>query len=554
MGSVRQRFFSRPSFWVALVVATHGFYIIIDTLFGQFGVRDLPRHLFHPIIIIDIPLLLGLLLIYLSLSLNRRKRTAWLMASALYVFLLGLTVGDVLTTLHTSPLHFRPLEIVLALLMLGVLWLTRSDFVVRSDTRTFTNSVRVAAAVFVTALLYGSIGYMLMDTRDFRVEISPIDAVHYTIDQFDLTTNPLTAHTRRAALFQDSLTFISVAAFGFVVVSLFQPLRARIGHHKDEADLAKRLVYEHQADSEDYFKLWPHDKTYLFTPRQKAMLAYRVQSGVALAVGDPVGENVPTKRLLRDFEEMCYVNDWRPAFIHTTPRWSTRLEAGGYQLQLIGQEAIVDVPNFIANVKGTKYFREISNRFAKLDYSTELLQPPHHQAILERLKVISDEWLTLPGRVERGYMMGYFNEAYLQQCQLFVARDAAGTIQAFMNIVPSPMPEEANYDLLRSGTNAQGNINDYLLTELLVSLHEHHIERLNMGLSPLTGIEDEPNTLINRTLRFVYSSGDRFYSFRGLHRFKAKYQPDWSDRFVAYKGNASDFLRVIRALGKAMQV
>jgi phosphatidylglycerol lysyltransferase len=123
-----------------------------------------------------------------------------------------------------------------------------------------------------------------------------------------------------------------------------------------------------------------------------------------------------------------------------------------------------------------------------------------------------------------------------------------------MNLLPTPYPEEADYDILRSGKHAAGNINDYLLMQVMTFLHdESTAKRLNMGLCPLAGLEDEPNTLINRTLRFVYSNGDRFYSFRGLYKFKAKYEPVWHDRYIVYRGNAADFTRVMTALNRAMK-
>lgn len=557
MDSLQKRL-GGSSIWVALLVASHGIIIIADTLIRQFNIRELPHRLPVFDLVIDLPLLLGLALLYVSLLLARRKRNAWALAVGLYVFIVGLNTNSVLGNLRSGTsvgggMHF--LELLLPLLMLGILWMARKEFVVRSDFRTFASSLRMTAIVLAVAFLYGTFGYMLMDKADFRQEITPIDAMHYTVDQFDLTTNPLHAYSRRAKLFQASLTFISISAVGFAFVSFFQPLRARYAHLKEHADQAHKLVYEYKADSEDYFKLWPADKTYLFAQSDTACVAYRVYGGVALAVGDPLSATTRgATAIMSAYEEMCFVNDWRPVLVHVTPHWKERLSRRGYQLQLIGTEAVVDVVHFENTVVGGKYFRQINNRFTKLGYTTEVLQPPHHEAVIDRLRHISQDWLGQPGRVERGFMMGYFNESYMQQCALFVARDAAGTIQAFLNLLPSPIPEEANYDLLRSADSAPGNINDYLLIQLFAHLASQGISRLNMGLCPLAGLDEEPNTLINRSLRFVYANGDRLYSFRGLYRFKAKYEPKWSERYVAYKGGVTDFTRAMSALGQAMKV
>jgi phosphatidylglycerol lysyltransferase len=546
---LRSRFDNRPA-WIGLLVAAHGLIIIADTLMNQLGVPRLPLHLSS--FSIDLPLLLGLTLLYVSRLLRRRKYSAWIFATALYLFVLGLnTAGLIERTALTRP---HVLNMLLSLLIIGILILSRKEFVVRSDTRTFTSSLRLSTLILAAAFLYGTGGFLLMDEHDFHQDISLPAAMHYTIDQFDLTTTPLQPHTRRAYVFLDTLTFVSVAAVGFAFVSLFQPLSAQYIHRKERADAMRELVYKQQADSEDFFKLWPPDKTYFLGEDGMSGLAYKVQRGVALVVGDPLGGSSSRRMLLEQFENLCFVNDWRPAFVHTSIASRTQFEARGYRVQLIGKEAIVEIDDFMTSVAQEKYFREIVSRFSRLGFTAELLRPPHHAALIERLRLISNEWLERPGRTERGFMMGYFQEAYLQECAIFTARDAAGTIQAFLNVLPSPVPEEANFDMMRSSRTAPGNINDYLLLELMKQLRTTGVQRLNMGLSPLTGLENEPNTLINRTLRVVYSRGDRFYSFRGLYKFKAKYRPVWSERYVVYKGGVGDFTRVMSALAKALEV
>lgn len=549
-----QRWLQRPSSWVAILVAIHGAHIIFETLINQLRLVPFPHFGVDVDLTIDVPLLIGLGLLYLSLSLWRRKRTAWMAAMVLYVFLLGLNTHSIASFFRDGGGFSRLVSLLLPLIMMGVLWIAQKEFVVRSDFRTFTSALKVALVVLITAFLYGTAGFMLMERQDFRQDISLAGAMHYTIDQFDLTTNPLHAYTRRAVLFQDSLSFISISAIGLTLVSLFQPIRARYSHAKEHSELAYKLVHEFKHDSEDFFKLWPSDKAYFFGNSEHALIAYKVQRGVALTVGDPLGKPKATTQLIKQFEDLCFVNDWRPAFVHITPAWKKRFETQGYQVQLIGKEAIVDVDDFVADVAHDKYFRQINNRFTKLGFTAELLVPPHHAAVVDRLKVVSDEWLRKPGRVERGFMMGHFSEQYIQQCAVFVARDAAGTIQGFLNVLPSPVPGEADFDMLRSSERALGNINDFLLTRYIEQLHHDGIQRLNMGLCPLTGIEEEPNTLINRTLRFVYSNGDRLYSFNGLYKFKAKYQPEWSDRYIAYRGGTADFTRVMAALNAAMKV
>jgi phosphatidylglycerol lysyltransferase len=317
------------------------------------------------------------------------------------------------------------------------------------------------------------------------------------------------------------------------------------------------LIKTHSGSSEDFFKLWPHDKAYFFNPERSAGLAYRVTRGVALCVADPVGPVAAWPGLLQSFMDYCYTNDWEAALIHTLPTHGALYERLGFETQKIGEEAVVDTGHFVSHIKPTKYFRHIIRKFDSQHYSYELLKPPHSAATLRRLQEISDDWLKVPGRTERGFMMGYYSAEYMQQCPVMVVRDEAATMQAFINLLPTIDKTEANFELLRHTRGSAGNINDYLLTNFITYLHQQGFARINLGLCPLSGLQAETPTgggAVDNVLRFVYANGNRFYSFQGLRRFKTKYEPTWRSRFIVYRGGLPGFTRTLNALLRAMRV
>jgi phosphatidylglycerol lysyltransferase len=54
-------------------------------------------------------------------------------------------------------------------------------------------------------------------------------------------------------------------------------------------------------------------------------------------------------------------------------------------------------------------------------------------------------------------------------------------------------------------------------------------------LSALSGVgEQSDDPIVERALNFIYQNVDRFYNFRGLHSFKEKFHPAWSERYLAY--------------------
>ncbi len=547
---------------VAAGVALHGAFLISDTLQDQLMIRSGLRihlHLAADVRFrVDAQLLVGLGLVYVSLYLARRKYTAWFLSVGLYAFLIVVELWRLFTTplgAHASGLLVLR-DIILPAMLVGVLLTYRQVFTVRSDVRSFTLAVRSILLVLLATFLYGVVGFLLLDHRDFHRELSGLSAAHYTLDQFGLTAHQLIPYTRRAEVFLDSLSAISVGALAYAFLALFQPIRAHLTDQSANRALAETLLERYPASSEDFFKLWPHDKLYFFNRAHTAGIAYAVRGGVALAVGDPFGDPTALDDLLIEFDEYCRTNDWSPAFIHTEPEQNDLYKRHGFSLQKIGEEAVLDLPAFAAEVRNEKYFRQIRNKFEKQGYTTEVLQAPYNDAVLRRLQTISRDWLAQPGRDERKFMLGYFSPEYMQLSEIMVLRDAAGTIQAFINRIPSFDPEEANFDLLRHTHDSLGNSNDYLLMYFIDYLQAQGLQKLNLGLCPLAGLDshDEERSVVDSALRFVYANGDRFYSFSGLHRFKAKYRPEWSGRYVAYRGGIRGFTLAMNALNRAMKV
>jgi phosphatidylglycerol lysyltransferase len=541
---------------ISVGVFVSGLLILLGALTSQVTITR--RSIIAHDIRIGLPLIVGFTLVYLASLLNRRKQAAWLVTMFVYAFFLGVNLANMLdpvSDIRDYSLTTIVRNLILPLVVIIGLAYYRRAFNVKSDTRSFTLALRVVVSMLLLAFLYGIVGFLLFDKHDFHEEINLLQSAHYTIDQVGLTTNHIVhAYTVRGRVFLDSLSLVSTISIFYAIISFFQPLRARFSDQSKGRELMQRLLTNNKADSEDFFKLWPHDKTYFFTQNESAGLAYRVEKGVALVIRDPIGKSSAIRRLLTDFEDLCRTNDWLPAWVHVLPSNLKLYRSNGYTIQKIGEEAIIDLQHFESDVANNKYFRHITNKFTKLGYTRELYQAPHHEALISRLQQISRDWLALPGRSERGFMMGYFSEEYLQQCNLMVMRDAAGTIQAFMNQVPSFDSEEANYDLLRYSQVAPGNSNDFLLMGFINYVCSEGFKRLNLGLCPLAGLEDHDGdkTVIDTAMRFVYSNGDRFYSFSGLQRFKAKYEPNWEDRYVAYRGGIRGFSRTANALNKAL--
>jgi len=62
----------------------------------------------------------------------------------------------------------------------------------------------------------------------------------------------------------------------------------------------------------------------------------------------------------------------------------------------------------------------------------------------------------------------------------------------------------------------------------------------SLGMAPLSGFESSAVApLWNRLARFIYRHGEIVYGFQGLRAFKARFEPVWAPRYLAYPGGLS---------------
>ena len=527
---------------VSAIVFGVGMLLIAEVLFASHPiVHHRANALFAARIFNDAPLIVGLSFVYLSLLLRRRKQAAWLIALVLFWLYL---FGSIVIRSYS--------DIILAVIALFGLLKYRSVFVVKSGLNSNRIAIRNALFAIILMMLYGVIGFLTLDKSAFGREISFTQSLVYTVDSFRLLGESLKPLTIDGRVLLDSLYIINFMTAVYVIYNLFGPLHERFVDQASQRHLFEHLINSYSNDSEDFFKIWPKDKHYFI--EGQAGLAYKTVSGVALVVGDPVGEARAVKALLVAFIEQCHINDWTVAFVHVSGHYLDLYRSLNMDIQKLGEEAIIDLDQFNIDTMHNKHFRNIINRFDKLGYIASLLEPPHSKPLLDELKQVSDSWLSMPAKTERTFMLGYFDKEYLSTVPILIARDHTGQIVGFLNQVPTD-GQEANIDLMRHMAGALPNVNDFMFINFLTAMHKKGYQKLNIGLCPLAGISHnvEEKTVVTNMLRFVYQNGNRIFGFNGLARFKNKFEPQWRNRYVAYQEGVVGFTKSMMSLNKAMQ-
>lgn len=509
--------------------------------------RDLPeRHRllreFFPLEFLNISrfatLLIGIALVVSSLNIYKRKKRAFQVAC-------GLAIASAIFNL-AKGLDFE--ETSLSLALLGVFFLARSRFTVRSSVPDWQAMVSRLALVFAVSAGYGIVGFWFLDPREFGIDFSFHHSIQQTWKYLTFSSDPqILPRTRFAHWFLDSLYLTTAVAWGYAVLAVFRPVLYRFRSHPAEVARARVIVEAHGRCAMDYFKYAP-DKSFLFSPSGQSVIAYRVGKNFGLALGDPVGKEEELMDLVREFLDLCRENDWGAAFYQTLPDHLPLYSKLGLRRLKIGDDAIVDLATFSLSGSAMKGVRAACNRMQKGGWAVKFHEPPIPAELLVKIRGVSDDWLLIPGRRERGFTMGHFDEDYLRGTPLYVAENHAGEVMGFVNMVPSYRAGEATNDLMRYRRDSPNGVMDFLFASVFLSCKERGFQRFNLGMAPMAGFQERENASFEeRAIHQLFQYLNMLFSFSGIRGYKAKFASTWEPRYLVYRTHL-ELPRLLRGL------
>jgi phosphatidylglycerol lysyltransferase len=263
---------------------------------------------------------------------------------------------------------------------------------------------------------------------------------------------------------------------------------------------------------------------------------YGVQGRTWVALGDPVGPDAAMAGLIRGFLERCDDFGGVPAFYEIGSAHLHRYADYGLTFVKLGEEAKVDLTALSLEGGHAARYRQSMRRLEKDGGSFRIIPVDDVPAAMGQLNAVSDDWLRLKAGGEKGFSLGFFDEAYLRRFPVAVV-ERHGRIQAFSNVWRGPHQHELSLDLMRYSADAPKGVMEALLVHLLVWGKQQGYRRFALGMAPLSGFEDSPlASLWIRLGALLYEHGEAVYSFQGLRAFKEKFGPVWEPRYLAYPG------------------
>ena len=484
--------------------------------------------------------LTGFVLLTLAANLLRRKRLAWLLTITLLII-------SILSHL-IKGLDFE--ESLLSGVLLMQLLLMRDVFTAKSDPPSIAQGVRVLIAALLFTLAYGTIGFYLLDGK-FSENFNWGEAIAQTFAMFFTEDNAgLQPKSRFGEFFADSIYIIAASTIAYALFMLLRPVFQRNSATLKERQQARDIVEQYGHSSLAAFTLLS-DKSYFFSPSGRSVIAYVPRGRGAIALGDPIGPVEDREEVIVSFQQFCQRNDWYPAFYQILPDDIDLYKSRGFQVVKIGEEAIVDLKAFTLQGKAGKNLRTAVNRMTKLGYEVKFYQPPISNDLLRQLKSVSDEWLQLVQGSEKKFSLGWFDEAYLRECEIVTVQSSDGDIIAFANILSEYQLNEVTNDMMRHRKSIENGTMDFLFISMFQHYKERGYDGFNIGLSALAGVgETQESQRLEKVLYYLYKHLERFYNFQGLHAYKDKFHPRWESRYLVYP-NLTALPDVVVALVRA---
>jgi lysyl-tRNA synthetase class 2 len=346
-----------------------------------------------------------------------------------------------------------------------------------------------------------------------------------------------------------AIHFLEIATLLGMAYVLFRPLATPSSWPSGRVRrMAAQLVRQHGQDTLSFFKLRP-DKHYFFNSDRTAFVGYRVEAGVLLLSGDPVGPSEKLGDLLLELRRFARTRGLKLAAVGASTRLVELYDGLGLHSLYIGDEAIVDVMNFSLEGRPIRKVRQSVTRLTKAGYSSQLATLAEIDPdTLEQMQTVLE--VGRIGKGERGFSMSMDGvDCPNQQDTLFVlARDGEGALKGVLHFVPCYGRKAMSLSIMRRDPSTPNGLMEYLVVSAIEHMRERGIEEISLNFAAMTKCIREPVGAFEYVLGRSASALDRYLQVESLYRFNVKFHPRWEPRYLVYEGR----LGLVRAAVAAM--
>ncbi|MFC4124003.1 bifunctional lysylphosphatidylglycerol synthetase/lysine--tRNA ligase LysX [Nocardia rhizosphaerae] len=481
----------------------------------------------------DTSLVWALVVALLAAALAARKRVAWWLL-VLYLLLYTVTnIGDFVRDDNISALIAAVVHIV----VLGILIAARAEFY----TRVRPGALWQALGVLVAGLALGCLlGWGLVELAPGTLPAGaqrPLWAVYRVTAAVLVDNEHFDGHPRPWVNFLLGL-FGAIALLAAVIVLLRSQRAVNAMTGLDESALRGLLAASDVEDSLGYFAT-RRDKAVVFAPNGKSAITYRVELGVCLASGDPIGPKQGWPQAIRAWLEQADRFGWAPAVMGASEQGATAYRQAGLSALRLGDEAILDTRDFSLAGPERKQVRQAANRLRKHGIG---LRVRRHRDIpaaeLADVGARADAWRDT--ETERGFSMalGRLGDPLDGDCLLVEAVDHDDRVLAMLSFVPWGRTG-VSLELMRRDPHSPNGVMELMISQLALNSEQYGITKISLNFAVFRSVFEEGGRIgagpVLRAWRGVLLFFSRWWQLEALYRSNVKYHPRWVPRFFLFE-------------------
>ena len=485
----------------------------------------------------------------LAAALAARKRIAWWILVLYMVAAIGWNVVDVLTGDESVMVDIG--EIIGAafhVAAIGFLILARKEFWAKVR----RGALFKAAATLVAAMAIGTlIGWGLLEL--FPGSLARSDRPLYALNRVsafagaDADTFSGHPHVFVNAL----LGLFGAVALMVAAIVLFQSQRADNAlTGEDESAIRGLLELYGKNDSLGYFGT-RRDKSVIFAPNGRAAITYRVEVGVCLASGDPIGDPRAWPAAIHAWLALCQSYGWAPGVMGASSAAAQAFREAGLNALELGDEAILHPDTFKLSGSDMKPVRQAVTRARRADLTVRIRR--HRELSADEMSQViknADSWRDT--ETERGFSMalGRLGDPADGDCLLVEAvHGESAEVVAMLSLVPWGA-NGASLDLMRRSPQSPNGTNELMVSELCLQAEDIGVTRISLNFAMFRSAFEEGAQLgagpVARLWRGLLVFFSRWWQLETLYRSNMKYLPEWVPRFACY-----DDARLVPRVGVA---
>ena len=461
-------------------------------------------------------------------ALSTRKRAGWRVLVVFLVFNLADATGD-LTTRSRSGL-----AVTVAVLLLLVVLLARRGFTTRVRSRSL-----VKAAVVLGCCLAASIGIGFLLIELFHGTLPADQRLLWSVNRATGgLVGPRAFDGYPVEWVSDFIGFLGAVSLlgSFAVIFQSQALDAVLRRPEERA--IRALLDEYgRGDSLGYFAT-RRDKAAMFSQDGRAAVLYRVEIGVCLASGDPIGDPRSWASAIGRWQQYADAHGWSQAVLGASERGAEHYERAGLTALHLGDEAIIDVAAFNRNRTRLRPVRQAVRRIERQGVTVRIRR--HHQVPAEDMALVAELAERWRGdEPERGFSMalGRLGDPEDGDCLLVEALAPDGSILALLSFVPWGR-SGVSLDLMRRDPEAPNGVIEFLVSAIAERGGEHRVAQISLNFAVLRSVFQEGARIgagpVLRVLRKVLLVLSRYWQLEALYRSNVKFEPLWLPRFLCY--------------------